>query len=495
MLTNKRVSLYISIFLMFFIGTGSFAFVISSLWNREVLLNEIKHTQNILTQFAFYNHKCDQFISASHLFKDNNIRQAGCLAENQIQLYPKSEDEIEKETGLAKLLKQLEIDKNKNTIIETNYTNFLQPTNSTITVARKLEQENKILIFAIQQEVATSFAKTSNYKTLALSFLIINSLAFTLLLTYRLYTLVLKPVENMISTIKSSWKEIHQEPLNLDNLNEFNQLWYYLKQMISRIHKDNIQLQANIDNLSQLNAELQQLQEESVRAEKLAIVGRLSSGLAHEIGNPLTIIKGYLELMSHENISLEQYKEFSQRSEKEIERIDKLIRQLLNCSRQTTPDITRLNVTQIINDSSEDLKVHLNKHNISITLLSSRDSFFALAEESGLRQVLMNCLLNSIDAILERKNRDNHFIKIDTFYKIFQNKRYTVITLSDSGKSISKKYIKNVFDPFFTTKEPGKGVGLGLAVSHALIDQYGGKMSIYNLPGGGTQLTIMLLEN
>ena len=110
-----------------------------------------------------------------------------------------------------------------------------------------------------------------------------------------------------------------------------------------------------------------------------------------------------------------------------------------------------------------------------------------------MRQVFLNCLLNSIDAIEEKKSDEKGHIRISTINETTEaDNEHILITLKDNGIGISEEHLETIFDPFFTTKEPGKGTGLGLTVAHNLIEKSGGQLNISSTAGQGTILTVRL---
>jgi signal transduction histidine kinase len=267
--------------------------------------------------------------------------------------------------------------------------------------------------------------------------------------------------------------------------------------MLKRISEDKDRLQKTVKSLEKANFDLKQAQENIIRAEKLASVGRLSSGIAHEIGNPVSIIIGYLDLIKKNNINDEERREFIERSENEINRIDNLIKQLLDFSRPSDIGLKAVPVHEIINDITKALKIQpiLANINLKLNLAASIDTI--MADPDQLRQVFLNLIINAADAINSSNNKSDGKIIIESKSltedgNLGVNPTKLNIELIDNGSGISEENINNIFDPFFTTKEPGKGTGLGLSVCFMIIDKLGGNIKATSKEGKGTTITITL---
>ena len=241
------------------------------------------------------------------------------------------------------------------------------------------------------------------------------------------------------------------------------------------------------------NAKFPRHKQEMVRAEKLASVGRLSAGLAHEIGNPLGVVLGYVSMLSQENLSAEERYQFSIRAESELNRIDKLIKQLLDFSRKQSLGNEDVSVHEVLRDVVELLKIEKNTAKITFVEDLSAAHDRVRIDRDNLYQVLLNCLHNSVDAILEANRDDMGEIRVECANVPTENeKKHVVVTISDNGSGIAKDDIENIFDPFFTTKDPGQGTGLGLSVSHSIIENHHGTMSVTSQHGEGTKIAIRL---
>ena len=268
--------------------------------------------------------------------------------------------------------------------------------------------------------------------------------------------------------------------------------------MLRRISDDRETLRSTVMSLEKANLELKKAQEEIIRAEKLASVGRLSAGIAHEIGNPIGIVMGYLELLKQTDISESEKDEYIQRTENEIERINTIIRQLLEISRPSSTDLRSVAVHALIDDIADVLKVQPLMSNIDLERHLGSENDTVLADPSQLRQVFLNLIINAADAISTMDRDVDGQLKITTELETVPETQsqgqpsMLKIRFIDNGPGIREEDIGNIFDPFFTTKEPGKGTGLGLSVSFMIVEGLGGKMDVNSEIGKGTTMIINL---
>jgi two-component system NtrC family sensor kinase len=279
--------------------------------------------------------------------------------------------------------------------------------------------------------------------------------------------------------------------------NELNKLSKSLNLMLKRISGDKEKLRSTVMSLEKANLELRQAQKEIVRAEKLASVGRLSAGIAHEIGNPIGIVMGYLGLLKQKDITADERNEYVLRTEKELERINTIIRQLLDISRPSHTGLSRVSVHDLIDDIAEVLNVQPLMANIDLRQSLSAEKDVVLADANQLRQVFLNLIINAADAIAAMGNGENGQLRIATEVatdtaSLSDSIPRLKIRFIDSGPGIPEDRLGNIFDPFYTTKEPGKGTGLGLAVSFMIIERFGGHMTATSEVGKGTTMVVYL---
>jgi two-component system, NtrC family, sensor kinase len=331
-----------------------------------------------------------------------------------------------------------------------------------------------------------------------LIYLFINIIILTFVGFHRLFKIFLEPIERLAKRAEN-----YQEtdgaffPVRKQD-NELQVLSKSLNSMTQRITADKKKLQETVHTLENTNTELEKAQEEIIRAEKLASIGRLSSGLAHEIGNPIGIIMGYLELLKQEDIQVHDKQDYILRTEKEIQRMDTVIRQLLDLSRPSDVDFGVTSIHEVLDDIAHVLKVQPLMSNIEWLLSLDATLDQVQADPNQLRQVFLNLAINAADALAADPEKKSGKLEIITILKEpdpSDIRRFTQdieIRFVDNGPGIPQDILDNIFDPFFTTKAPGKGTGLGLYVCFMIIDSMGGAIHADSTKGQGTTMTITL---
>jgi len=388
---------------------------------------------------------------------------------------------------------------------------------------------------AIRGEYALDDIREIYSRSQSMLFLYILFDAFILITvgSFLLSRIIIKPLKKL----DQMTEKIAEGDLNLlseeTSGDEIGRLIFSFNRMASRLKEDRQKLQDYIQSLEKVNRELRQAQNELIRSEKLASIGRLAAGVAHEVGNPTSAILGYLDLLATGNLSPEEEKEVLQRAAKEAERIRRIIRELLDFSRPSPGVEEEVDINAII----------LN----TLSLLSHQKKLWAqvqveknLADDlpkwkgdpHQIQQVLINLLLNAFDAFKspdfiktgrEKKIRLATSIlspeEISTFISTIPRRRkedppqadYSKLRLKgeilrpageivsiiqieveDNGPGIAAESINKIFDPFYTTKPPGEGTGLGLAICLRILESYGGRILVKSAEGKGANFIIQL---
>ena len=339
------------------------------------------------------------------------------------------------------------------------------------------------------------YEKLRQYNKPVIYYMLINSVLLTVAGLYRIFRIYLHPIDRIV-------RQVDDYGLSEDLLftfrredNELNRLSSALNRMFERIAEDQQKLKENVVSLERANEELKTAQNEIVRAEKMASVGRLAAGIAHEIGNPIGIVLGYLELIRQPDLNQEELLDFAERAEKEIQRINTIIRQLLDLARPKDSTPQQTSIHAVLEEITGVMRMQpvMSDIKIDLSLAADMDHFHTNAEQ--LRQVFLNLLLNAGDAINDAGNESQGRIEISTWNVPSDNQKRKltlVIRFEDNGKGIPADQIESVFDPFYTTKEPGKGTGLGLAVSYMVLEKMGGTITVESCPHERTRFTIVL---
>ena len=231
----------------------------------------------------------------------------------------------------------------------------------------------------------------------------------------------------------------------------------------------------------------------AIQSSKMAALGKMAAGIAHEINNPLAVIgekAGWIkDLMKMEDVSksqnLQEIADAVSKIEYHIVRAKTVTHRLLGFARRMEPVTERVNINSILDESIEFLKNEARYRNIEIESNYAPDLPLTISDSAQLQQVFLNILNNAIDAI----GKDGQIV-INTRHLTKNNE--LVAEIADNGPGISKEVIDKIFDPFFTTKEVGKGTGLGLSISYSIVEKLGGRMMVASEAGQGTTFSIYL---
>jgi two-component system, NtrC family, sensor kinase len=350
----------------------------------------------------------------------------------------------------------------------------------------------------IEVSLAQEYQAFNRIQKIVLVFVIVASFFFALIGNQQLLRLYYRPLTRLAKLAETFRDEDNPFFFVRKEDNEFSVLSSSLNKMLNRIAEDKKMLKDTIGSLRTANNELQKAQNDVIRAEKMASVGRLTAGIAHEIGNPIGIVLGYLDLLKQSDLSADERIDFIDRSEKEITRINNIIRQLLDMSRSPAGEAKPVSLHQLLEElisvfSYQPAAGHINFHS---TFKAANDEVFA--DPDQLRQVFLNILLNAVDEVNAHCS-DDAWIKIITEQsgsqadesRSFQQPVITV-TIEDNGPGIDPSHLPHIFDPFYTTKEPGKGTGLGLSVSFMIVERLGGHISVDRQPESGAAFHVIL---
>ena len=230
------------------------------------------------------------------------------------------------------------------------------------------------------------------------------------------------------------------------------------------------------------------MQKQMAQADKLASIGELSSGIAHEINNPLGIILGYTQLLLRgEDPQSARFNDLKT-IEKHVQSCKAIVEDLLNFARTSRSQKERLNIHPIIEEVIGFVRHHSNLENIQIETHFAANMPPVLIDEKKIKQVLINLLMNAIHAVTPKGT-----IGITTGLNTATGR--LTVEVSDTGHGIAKENLSRVFDPFFTTKPTGEGTGLGLSVSYGIIKGHGGNITVKSKPGQGATFTLSLPAN
>ncbi len=281
--------------------------------------------------------------------------------------------------------------------------------------------------------------------------------------------------------------------------------------MASSFNKMASRIEEEIKTLERVNSELVSAQEEVLRSSTLAAVGRLAAGIAHEIGNPLGAVGGYLQILERGSLDGAEEKDIIVRAGREVGRIDSILKEFLEFSRSDKKPLQSVDVNALILESITGIEGHPDFKGIDVKTELGGGLPAVRINEGKLRQVFINLLVNAAQSMssgegagvvavesslekipikganLRRRKGDKPLSPGEEVYRNFVSVR-----IKDSGSGISEDEAGKIFDPFYTTKEVGKGTGLGLFVSESIVKTYGGQIVFESKVAEGTTFTVRL---
>ncbi len=231
--------------------------------------------------------------------------------------------------------------------------------------------------------------------------------------------------------------------------------------------------------------ELKRSQDLLLRQEKLASLGRLSAGLAHELNNPLHIIAGFIEVLQRRSqaealLACQEFAEFPtflQMAQQEVDRAASIVRRLLDFARQREPAFDQVELGRLIAETIALVQRQATVTNQRLIVELQPEPIWVHADAQMLQQVLLNLLTNALDAITGGEIRLAVQVQGATQRGPHEPSRVE-LTIADNGCGIAPEHLSKIFDPFFTTKEVGKGTGLGLPICQSIIEQHGGTIEV-----------------
>jgi len=363
----------------------------------------------------------------------------------------------------------------------------------------------------------------------ALAFLILlvvcDVLIFALFGRYLIQRRVLAPLESVLQSVEAIAEGDYKLELPPADTVEVARLSEAVRSMGDRLGAHQELLAANIRSLEETNRQLTDARNELIRSANMATAGRLSAGIAHEVGNPLGAIMGYLGLLKR-HVDPDRLKLVNS-AESEAQRIDRIVRGLLDFARPRDSHPRPIDVSGVAQTTLDLVRDQGKLSGIELEVALAPDLPPVNGDPYQLQQVLVNLVLNAADALEGTRNprlevststlsfqprklfqarREDDPPEIDYSHRrrFHQLPRMTrdepfrsgepivQIIVADNGPGIPDELREQIFEPFVTTKEPGKGTGLGLALSARMIDGMGGTITADRSELGGARFTILL---
>jgi len=349
-----------------------------------------------------------------------------------------------------------------------------------IRFAVPLEREGEVALAHLPAVVSPGFV---------LALLLSDIAVFSILGGYLLRRRIVLPLERLASAAHAIRDGATGVRAPVEGGRETAEVGAAFNEMTEALELRSADLEKAVVDLQQSNHSLREAREGLDRSTRLAAVGRLASGVAHEVGNPMGAILGFLDLAGRDTGLSEQTRAYIARAGKEGERVRGILRQLLDFSRSPRPERIPLDVAAICEETAELVRAQRRYASIAFEVERDSNAPCGLGDRNLLLQILLNLLLNAGDALLEAGTPEprvtlhvragvRHVRSGDGPDGATKRRHFDALecAVSDNGPGVLEEDRERIFDPFFTTKDPGEGTGLGLANAVRLADELGGSL-------------------
>ncbi|MGA1865606.1 MAG: ATP-binding protein [bacterium] len=322
----------------------------------------------------------------------------------------------------------------------------------------------------------THLINAARYGHITIIFLIIAATGFGLFLSNYISKLLYIPIGNLADAMKKAQYGDLTARADVFREDEVGNLAKGFNLMMGDIEKSNKEIKA--------------LQAQLIQSEKLACLGEIAAGIAHEINNPLGGILIYSNLLLEDMNEADPDRENLRKIINETIRCKDIVKELLDFARQTEPKMEAEDINKYIRGAIDLVEKQAIHHNIEIRTDLSGNLPEIKCDAAQLQQVFLNILINAVEAMQDKKSG-----KLVIESRLSDSRSYIEIIFRDTGSGIPREILDKIYNPFFTTKPPGKGTGLGLSVSYGIIKKHDGIIEVESEEGKGTTFTIKLRKD
>lgn len=301
---------------------------------------------------------------------------------------------------------------------------------------------------------------------------------------------VARPIRALVDKARRVGAGDFEGPLVLAQRDELGLLADEMNAMSARLAEArralNAEMAARIDAIEQLR-----------HGERLMTVGKLASGIAHELGTPLNVISQRARMISTGEVEGADARESASAVAEYAERITRIIRQLLEFARSRSPEVSPADMRWLAENTLTMMAPLARKHQIRVSVEGDGGPVSALVDLVQIQQVLTNLALNGIQAMTQGGLLSVHVGRVEREPPAGvggETRRWIAVSVRDQGSGIAPEHLDRVFDPFFTTKAVGEGTGLGLSVAWGIVREHHGWISVESQPGAGATFTVYLPE-
>ncbi len=363
------------------------------------------------------------------------------------------------------------------------------------------------------------YDRLSRSRHIFLAYFVLDFILLLCLGSYLLSRFIVVPIRRLLTATERIAAGDLDQRVSVPGGAEIADLAGAFNRMVDALREKRDDIERHVKSLEEINRELHSARLEVIRSEKMASVGLLAAGTAHEIGTPLSAIMGYAGILHDEFRDDPVKADYLKRIEAESERIDRIVRGLLDYARPNPSVFDETDVAQVIVSTLDMLEGQGALKHLEKLLELEKGLPPVYADSHQLRQVFTNLVINARDAMpdggmltfragmracvagpdvaapqatgaaMGRRKGDFGGVFMASFR---ENDLMVKIEIIDNGKGIEPENLERIFDPFFTTKEPGQGTGLGLAISARIIDSFGGRITVESETGKGSRFTVWL---
>ncbi len=317
---------------------------------------------------------------------------------------------------------------------------------------------------------------------------VVSVIVLSVLLSLLLTRFVNRPLDKLLAATKKTAHGDLDQTVSIQSHDELGELANSFNNMISELKRSRDAIEGWTQTLEQKvqerTRELQQVQDQLIRAGKMAAIGELAAGVAHEINNPLTGVLTFSSLMLKKADENHPWKKDLENIVTQTTRCRNIVRGLLDFARQRKPDKKEWDINKLVDQTLTLVDKQAVFQNIRVIKELKPSIPMLFVDGDQIQQVFMNILLNAADAMTEKGGT----LTIQTELK----DGMATVSFTDTGCGIPKEHLPKLFDPFFTTKQTGKGTGLGLAISYGIIQSHNGDIEVESEVGKGSTFRVKL---
>jgi two-component system, NtrC family, sensor kinase len=305
--------------------------------------------------------------------------------------------------------------------------------------------------------------------------------ALTLLITFLARRLIAEPLDRFVHAVRALGRgELGHRLPHVGGGSELSELTDEFNRMATRLEHARAEIERESEERVLLAGRLRE-------TEKLAVVGNLAAGLAHEIAAPLHVIRGRAEMLRRRSLDAAADRNLRIITD-QIDRITIIVRGLLDFARRREPRQERVRANGLLRDVAEFLDPELGRAGVTLHIDCPADAD-VLGDPDLLHQVFINLFMNAIQVMSPRDGERRIEVRV---HATDDAEPRALVDVRDTGPGFADDVADRIFEPFFTTKQPGEGTGLGLAVVRSIVEEHGGTVAARNHPDGGACFTLSL---